>query len=148
VAGLSHMNEDAVMACADLVGRAGASEFEIGYLHDDVPVEDAGWYAVAKYRGARLTADDHRSPSAAAMALSERLLRDAACRCGRPVALSGGDPGRCRWRLMGARWEPGCDAPPITVTGGVRGDHAAIVRAVTQSFAANRAERRARGGKP
>jgi hypothetical protein len=104
------MNEDAVIACADLVGRTGASGFEIGFLHEDVPVEDAGWYAVAFYRGARITTDERRNPSEAAMALSERLLRDAACRCGRRVALSGSQPGRCRWRLMGATWEPGCDA--------------------------------------
>lgn len=133
------MNEDAVLACADLVGHAGASEFEIGYLHDDVPVEEAGWYAVAKYRGARITAEDHRSPTTAAMALAERLLAGATCRCLRLVSLSDGVDG-CRWRLAGQRWEPGCDAPPLNVKGG-RGDHAAIERALAE--AGNRAQRRA-----
>lgn len=135
------MNEDAVTACADLVGRTGASGFEIGFLREDVPVGEAGWYAVAFYRGARITADERRSPSEAAMALSERLLRDAACRCGRRVALSGSQPGRCRWRLMGAKWEPGCDAPPLTIDA-PRGDVAAMGRAMQGRIAGNRAERR------
>lgn len=121
---LSYMNEDAVMACADLVGRTGASGFEIGYLHDDVPIEAAGWYAVAFFRGTRITADDHKSPSLAAMGLAERLLRGGACRCGKTVVLSG--TGGCRWRLNGPRWEPGCTAPPVTMPEGSRGDHAAM----------------------
>jgi hypothetical protein len=136
---VSAMHGDAVVACADLVGRAGASGFEIGYLHDDVPVEEAGWYASASYKGARLMADEHRSPTAAAMALAERILGGAACRCGKPVALNDEQPG-CRWTLMGKRWEPGCDAPPLRVKG-ERGDHAAMVRALEES--GNRADRRA-----
>jgi hypothetical protein len=135
------MSEDAIVACADLVGRAGARDFELGYMHDDVPVEEAGWYAVAKYQGARITADEHRSPTAAAMALAERLLAGATCRCRQPVSLSDAARG-CRWRLMGAKWEPGCDVPSINVTG-QRGDYAALQRALAQaSPPANRAERR------
>ena len=45
------IESDAVIACADLVGRTGAKEFQVGYLHDDVPVEQAGWYAHAQYQG-------------------------------------------------------------------------------------------------
>lgn len=136
---MSEMYGDAVVACADLVGRAGASDFEIGYIRDDVPAEEAGWYAVATYKGARIIADEHRSPVTAAVALSERLLRDAMCRCRRPVALSDDGQG-CRWQLLGKRWEPGCDAPPVRVPG-ERGDHAAMVRAMAEP--PNRAERRA-----
>lgn len=136
-------SDDIVVACADLVGRAGASGFEIGYLHDDVPVEEAGWYAHAQYKGARITVEDHQSPTAAALALAQRLLDGATCRCRRPVSLSDRRDG-CRWRLMGARWEPGCDVPPLTVRGGQRGDHAAIARALADTAPANRAERRAR----
>ncbi len=136
-----HMNEDAVIACADLVGRAGASDFEIGWMHDDVPIEEAGWYAVAKYRGARITTDEHRSPTTAAMALAERILASATCRCRQPVSLSDFVRG-CRWRLVGKRWEPGCDAPPVRVEGR-RGDHAAMQRALAQAPAGNRAARRA-----
>lgn len=132
-----HLNEDVVVACADLVGRAGASDFELGYLHDDVPVEEAGWYGVAKYRGARITVEDHRSPTGAAMALAERILAGATCRCRLPVTLSDAAPG-CRWRLVGKRWEPGCDEPSISVPGR-RGD----IAAMQQAFAPNRAARRA-----
>lgn len=131
------VNEDVIVACADLAGRAGARGFEIGYLRDDVPTEDAGWYAVATYRGARLMTDEHRSPSAAALALAERILAGATCRCGEPVTLSDGGAG-CRWRLTGRRWEPGCDAAPIPVPGDDRGDIAAI----TAAAAAAREERR------
>lgn len=110
------LNGDAVIACADLVGRSGATNFKIGYLHDDVPLEEAGWYAHAQYRGARITAEDRRSPSEAALALAERLLRGAAGRCGKRVSLGDGGTG-CRWQLMGKRWEPGCDAQPVHVDG-------------------------------
>lgn len=132
------MNEDAIIACVDLVGRSGARDFEIGYLHDDVPTEEAGWYAHCSYQGARLIAEDRRTPSEAAMALAERILAGGACRCGQKVTLSN-QPG-CRWRLMGARWEPGCDAPPIHVGAAGRGDHAALQRAWATG---NRAARRA-----
>jgi len=43
-----NLDEDALIAAADLVGRTGATGFEIGYLHDDVPAEKAGWYAHAQ----------------------------------------------------------------------------------------------------
>jgi hypothetical protein len=134
----SGMMEDAVIACAGLVGRAGATDFEIGYLHDDVPVEEAGWYAAARWRGTRITADDHKSPTLAAIALAERLLRSASCRCGRLVAMADGQDG-CRWRLVGQRWEPGCDAPSVKVNG-ERGDLSAMNRAMRR--AAKRRERR------
>lgn len=136
-----YMSEDVVVACVDLVGRAGASGFEIGYLHDDVPVAEAGWYAHASYQGTRVIVEDHRSPSGAALALAERLLAGAICRCREPVTLTDGVAG-CRWRLAGKRWEPGCDAPTIEVPGGKRGDYAAMQQAVAEP--ANRAERRRR----
>jgi hypothetical protein len=141
---MTALNDDMVIACADLVGRAGAAGFEIGYAGDeDGPVENARWYAVATYRGARLIADEHRSPTSAALALAERLLSGARCRCTRPVTLSDGQPG-CRWRLVGRRWEPGCDAAPITVADGQRGDMAAIEQAMAQvPPGGNRAARRA-----
>lgn len=137
-----YMNEEAIVACVDLVGRAGASGFEIGYLHDDVPVEEASWYAHAQYRGARFTAEDHRSPAAAALALAGRLLDGATCRCLQPIALTELGEG-CRWQLIGRRWEPGCDAAPIAMGAGQRGDHAAMTLALAQQ-GGNRAERRRR----
>lgn len=135
------MNTDQVVACVDLVARCGGRDFEIGYLHEGVPLEDAGWWASVSFKGARIMEQDHRSPSGAALALAERLLNDAACRCGKPVALSDDRPG-CRWRLMGQRWEPGCDVAPIRVAG-ERGDVAAMARAWQERHPGdNRAARR------
>lgn len=128
--------EDVVLAVADLAYRAGASGFEVGYLRDDVPVEDAGWYATAFYRGARITVDEHRSASTAAIALAERMLRGATCRCGRGVTLADDTPG-CRWHLAGQRWEPGCDAPAVKVDAN-RGDLTAMNRAMRRAAKRNR----------
>ncbi|MFG1846696.1 hypothetical protein [Micromonospora carbonacea] len=127
-----HMR-DTVLACADLAGRAGARHFQIGYLHDDVPVAEAGWYAHAQYRGARVQVDNQPGPAEAAEALARRLLTGAQCRCGRLVALSTAGAvafdgvtladgsrwstadarraGQCLWRRVGARWEPSCPVP-------------------------------------
>lgn len=130
---LSDADRNQVLACADLVGRAGARQFEIGYLHDDVPVEEAGWYCHAMYRGARLQVENQPGPAAAASALAQKLLTGAKCRCGRLVALRRGEAfaffttrladgtqwtageaasaGQCLWRLVGDRWEPSCPVP-------------------------------------
>jgi len=125
-----NFDDDALVACADLVGRTGAKHFQIGYLHDDVSAEDAGWYAHAQYKGARITEENHRGPVEAAEALARRLLTSARCRCGKLAALSdagamvyGGAhlvdgstwnaedarrAGQCRWTRVGSRWEMGC----------------------------------------
>jgi hypothetical protein len=122
---------DAVKACADLVSRTGAKSFECGYLHDDVPSAEAGWYATAVYKGAKLTEQDKASPAEACDALAARLLTGAQCQhCKGLVALS--DAGafayssatlatgerwdaedaarspQCRWTRTGGRWERGC----------------------------------------
>lgn len=122
---------DQVMAAADLCGRAGARAFQIGYLHDDVPSVDAAWYAHAQYRGARIIAENYRSPGDAAEALARKLLMGARCSCGRLVALHPGGAiaferpmmadgstwtlddarraGQCTWTRHGARWDRDCD---------------------------------------
>lgn len=133
-----YVNQDILLACADLVERSGGRQFQLGHLHDDVPVEEAAWYAHVTFKGARVTVDNQRSPTAAALALAERLLHKAMCRCRRPVTLSD-DADGCRWRLVGPRWEPGCDAEPIHVKG-ERGDYAAVQAAYQQPM--NRAQRR------
>src|SRR5258706_493846 len=69
-----HLDEDAVLACTDLVGRTGAKEFQLGYLHDEPPHQ---WYAQAQYKGARIIEENHAGPSEAADALSRRLLTGA-----------------------------------------------------------------------
>lgn len=126
------LDDDATVAAADLVGRTGATQFKIGYLHDDVPPEEAGWYAHAQYRGARITVEDQPGPAEAADALARRLLTGAKCyHCGGLVTLSDDSAfafhrartvdgvrwdieqsaaaGWCRWRRIGNRWEGGCE---------------------------------------
>lgn len=128
------MAEDSVIACVDLVGRTGASDFQIGYVHDDVPVEKAGWYATAFFLGARITVEDQTHPVLAAEGLALRLLSGAMCRCTKRVALADGQAG-CRWQRVGKRWEPGCDAAPLAMPGSARGDHAAMNRALRRRMA-------------
>jgi hypothetical protein len=103
------LDDDAIIATADLVGRTGARELTIGHLHDNVPVEQAGWYAHAQYRGARITEENHRGPVEALDALARRLLTGAMCtHCRGLVALS--DQGATVYpgasRTDGSRWTP------------------------------------------
>jgi hypothetical protein len=122
---------DVVIACVDLIGRTGAKEFTFGYLHDDVPAEQADWWAAASYQGARIQVEHHKSPDAATQALAQRLLTGAKCtHCHGLIALS--DEGamfyegaalvdgskftreeaetrrQCRYRLVRNRWVRGC----------------------------------------
>jgi hypothetical protein len=134
-----YFNEDVFAACLDLVGRAGASESKIGYMNQDAEtVEEAEWYAEARYKGVRISVSKCRTPTDAALGLAQRLLTGATCKCGEKVSLSDKQAG-CRWRLVGKRWEPGCTAPAIKVQGD-RGDPAAIKAAMMQSM--NRRDRR------
>lgn len=115
------IDEDALIAGIELVGRCGATNTELGHLYDDeepppgwpagepVPAEAASWYAHAQFRGARLTEEGHRDPIAAVEALARRLLRGARCvKCGREIRLDS-SPGGCRWHRNGAHWYRGCD---------------------------------------
>lgn len=142
---MSGFTEDVVVACFDLAGRAGAAECSLEWTcphtpgePDDHTCERVTWEATARYQGARITKHGYATPSEAAFALAERLLRGATCRCTKPVALADGKPG-CRWRLVGQKWEPSCDAPPLSVPG-KPGDYGALQAALQ---GANRAERRA-----
>lgn len=131
---------DAVVAVADLVGRSGATNFEIGWLNDeDDPTyaeRGAEWWCKAQYQGKRLFVEGFARPDDAATALAVELLRGAKCRCGRLVRLAGegaafahldvemadgtrwtaqeaAKAGQCEWKRAGQKWEPSCDAPPI-----------------------------------
>lgn len=126
------MDDDALRAAVELVGRTGATSFEIGYLHEDVPVEEAAWYAHAQYKGARITVENKASPVEAAEGLARRLLAGAQCQhCRKLVTLSDAGAmardtvltngtrwtaeqqaaagGLCRWRRMGSTWKRGCE---------------------------------------
>jgi len=129
---------DAVVACADLVNRAGGTEFEIGWTCPHTPDEEDGhncdrvsWWAHARWKGTRLTAENHPDPMAAAAALAVRVLDGGRCRCGRIVALQPGAPG-CVWRLVGQRWEPGCDQPGVRIQSQMRGDLPAMGHALNR----------------
>ena len=127
------MNTDAIIACAELAGRSGATSSEFGHTGSNrSKVDDPIWYAQARFRERTIRADGLRSPTLAATALAERLLSGATCRCGRLVALADGHPDRCRWRLDGASWKSGCDAPSIRMPPGTRGDVDAIERAMDE----------------
>lgn len=126
---LSQEQNDILIATADLVGRSGARNFEIGYLHDDA--ENPGWWAHADFGGHRIIVEDFRDPILACWALSNKILTGAKCKCGRLVALS--DEGafafveatmmdgttmtaedalnmeQCRWYRIGDRWHRECE---------------------------------------
>lgn len=110
---LSAADQARLRAAVDLVGRTGATSFEVGYLHDDVPVELAGWWAHAQYRGRRITVDDQPGPIDAAEALAVRLMTGAMCaHCKQPVLMDDlpiAGPNGCRWWRSGAAWVRGCD---------------------------------------
>jgi hypothetical protein len=92
---MTSLDEDAMVAAADLVGRSGARSFQVGWDCPHTPDEEDGhtcpdvtWHAHAQYRGARLTEERHRGPVEAAEALARRLLTGATCRCGRLATLT------------------------------------------------------------
>jgi hypothetical protein len=103
-------DQDAMDAALNLIGRTGAHGMGVGYLHDDVPADRAGWYAHAQYRGARITAQDHVGPVEAVEALARRLLDGALCtHCGQRIALADFPGKRCRWTRRGPQWVRGCE---------------------------------------
>lgn len=122
---------DVILACTDVVGRSGARNFEMGYLHDGVPTDQAGWWARAQYGGYRMTVEG-ASPADVAEKLCERVLRGAKCLCGKLVALDpeaafayfdvtlrdgtrwtaaqAAEAGQCLWQRDGPKWVRGCEA--------------------------------------
>lgn len=126
---------DVFKAAENLVGRTGAKNLTFGYLHDDVPMEEMGWYAKAQYPGAVIMVENQPSPDEALVALCERVLTGAQCqRCGGLVQLRDDgamaypdaprpdgtrwtkeeieSAGMCRWQREGPQWDPSCTLPP------------------------------------
>lgn len=108
---MTNWDQDALDAALKLVGRTGAKQLEVGFLHDDVPIEEAGWYAHAQYHGARITSENHRGLVEAVEGLARRLLEGATCTfCGLTISL-GQFPGkRCRYTRHSDTWVRGCEA--------------------------------------
>lgn len=103
--------DDRAVAAIELIGRTGARDVEIGFLHDDVPSDQADWWASANYRGAKVHVEHKRSPGHALDSLLARLLDGATCRwCGRQVTnrKTGNGPRYCRYVLQGDRYVRGC----------------------------------------
>lgn len=131
------VDEDRLLAAVDLIGRTGATEYEGGYLHDDVPSEQAGWWATARYKGTKVTEENHPGPVEATEALAMRLMSGGKCQhCQGAVTLSRDGvmvyPGAtspidgsvvwteesaraartCLWERRGRRWVRGCEQQP------------------------------------
>lgn len=130
-------DENALLATADLLPRCGAVEFDFGCLHEDVPPEDAGWWAYAEFPGGeRIRVENQRDPIEAFKALAARILDGGMCTtCKRLVTTSDEGirvratinildgskmsqedaaahvrrNGACHWRRDGKRWYKGCD---------------------------------------
>lgn len=143
------MDDDALIAAVDMIGRAGARDLDIGHNgEDDSRLEDVRWHAYCTLRqpaatGVRVIEDGHPNPVAAVEALASRLLTGGTCtHCGGLIALS--DEGaialsgarmadgttmteararslpQCRYRREGKRWHRGCEGRyPRTPSGTV-----------------------------
>lgn len=138
------LDSDMIDAALHLADRSGCSDVTIGY-DEDVD----GWFMSTTFSLGDVEVTGYASPDEAAYGFARRLLRGAACRCGKRVtvgALISPEERReesetplyfCRWQLVGPRWVPGCDVPPVPVSA-KRGDYAAIHAAL---------EARRRGGR-
>ena len=124
---LDEMDDDdaaIVRALGQLADRSGCSGIEIG--HDTGPKGRVWWYAEVRF-GAQTVAVTHQhDPVIAAYALSVRLLRSSVCKCGKAVSVVESSETRCGWRLTRAGWVPSCDAAPIKVASGERGNSAVL----------------------
>jgi hypothetical protein len=120
-----------ILACAELVGRAGGQEFLIGWSREGVPTEEAGWHAQATWGEQTVSTVDSAGPNAAARDLVTQILNGGKCmNCSRVVTL---DPrrflvrdrmlpdgthwttdqqraaGPCLWRRDGVHWVKSCE---------------------------------------
>jgi len=110
------IDDDRVLACADLVGRSGGRSFEVGYLNDATDLayltDGPCWYAQAAYNGARVIAEGHATPADACDALAIKVLDGGQCtHCGKTIAAcrtATDVPGYCaQWR-DGLTWKRAC----------------------------------------
>jgi len=126
----SDEQRDRLDAATELIGRTGARNIQFGYLHDDVPVCDAAWYATASYEGTRIICENKSHPIEAIEGLATRLLTGAQCqKCKRLITLNPmgayaadsrlldgtkwsaeeqAAAGLCLWVRIGRQWV-GCD---------------------------------------
>lgn len=128
---LIQQNLDMMEACTILVSFIGARALEVDFLHHDVPIHEAAWWATATFQGTKVTTENHESPGLACDALAGLLLNGARCFCGRAATtdpegqvlivegkLSDGAPtfteeevkkvGVCKWQRFTSVWVPAC----------------------------------------
>lgn len=79
--------DDVLVALGLVCERVGALGMEIAYLHDGVPMEEAGWYASAHLRGTRIIAENMVGPIEAAEELIFQILQGGQCFGCRKVAV-------------------------------------------------------------
>lgn len=101
----------ALVAAVDVIGRSGATGFEIGYLDDQPPHR---WYATAIYKGAKVHGEHPSNPEVAADRLARKLLHGGQCtHCGGKVNVRPWEghwaDAECIWRRAGNRWVRGCE---------------------------------------
>lgn len=102
-------DEQALFASVNLIGRSGAKEFQFGWLDDDVPIEEARWWAKARWGGEILTEENHVGPVEAADALARRVMDGGMCvHCQRKISLGQAQPDVCVWHREDDQWVRGC----------------------------------------
>ncbi len=103
-------HNEVIRATADLIGRTGATQFEIGWEHDDVPVELMGWYCKATYQGTEIRAEG-AGPIEAADALARKVLDGGLCMyCKRRITIDNvEDLEKCFRARVGDTWMRGCE---------------------------------------
>lgn len=112
---------DAIVASAELVGRAGGKDFEVGFLDEDAPIEQARWWASATFNGAKVIVDEQPSGALACELLARKLLDGGMCtHCKRVVRIRpqgyvdpawnlGKGTKACSWERVGPTWKRGCE---------------------------------------
>lgn len=83
-------DEDAVVAAAELVARAGGRSFEFGFDDENVSMGEPNWWAQATFRGAKIVTERlYPYPHEACEAVARRILDGANCtHCGCTVTLA------------------------------------------------------------
>lgn len=119
------MDEALLVAHAELVGRAGASDLTIGFSE----AEPATWWATATLTafveqdshevlvtdGVQLVAvEGQKGPIEALRALAVKLIESGMCaHCGSTVTtdkdIAEWNPEKCHWRIVNNAWVRGCE---------------------------------------
>lgn len=113
---MSSDEQERVLAATDALARSGARGLEIGHLEDGVPSPLARWYATARWKGAKVSAEEHANPLAAVEDLLAKVMMGGQCvACGKTIVMTGRahsfpDGATCVWDRLGDMWIPGCIA--------------------------------------